>query len=399
MQQQLRTRTRPGGEPPTSPAWSRVVKQFDFHPKAPEEDIVQKRSKYGGAVTIVCSLVLLFLVASEIIEYVRPQTVDVLTVDTRRGEKMPINVDIFFPSMSCLDVTVDVVEASGGETLEDATHQIFKQRIDNAGKGMTEGLQAELGNPEIKLPGKCFPCVPISPPHTLARFFKGRAADANTCCPTCSDVREYLRQNHLPQTAAEQTPQCKVVQPFGDDEGCHVRGFLQVPRGKGDFHIAAGAGFSQRHEEHQHHIHQIDWSRLNKFNITHIVNSLSFGPPIPNLANPLDNHFVLASTLAQHIYMIQVIPTTYDAGGQLLFTHQYSFTQHHHHVKMGNDFVLPGVYFRYDINPLMIHIHAKNFSFANFVTRLCAIIGGLYVVFGIVYSLTAKVVKTAKKKT
>lgn len=60
--------------------------------------------------TIVCGIVLVYLVLSEVISYASSNTEDVLTVDTRRGEKLPINVDIFFPSLSCADVTVDVVE-------------------------------------------------------------------------------------------------------------------------------------------------------------------------------------------------------------------------------------------------------------------------------------------------
>jgi len=396
-----RKRTRnPSTSPnaPASPAWARVVKQLDFYYKA-DEDVVLKRSKWGGGMTIACAVVLLYLVLSEIISYASLQTEDVLTVDTRRGEKLPINVDIHFPRLSCLDVTVDAVESTSGETLEEATHQIIKERIDSkTGKPFAVGEQKELGNPELKTVGpKCPPCVPSDPPRSLMRFGRGRV-DASSCCPTCADVREYLKTHQLPQQLADQTPQCKVVVPYTDDEGCRIHGFLEVPRGKGDFHIAAGSGFSQKHEEHQHHIHQVDWSRIDKFNISHTITTLSFGPPIPNIANPLDKHTIFTRSLAQHIYMIQVIPTTYDSGSEILHTNQYSFTQHHHHVQVGPAFQLPGVYFRYDINPLMIHIHRKNHSFANFITRLCAIIGGLYVVFGIVYSLTATVVKTTKKK-
>jgi hypothetical protein len=45
--------------------------------------------------------------------------------------------------------------------------------------------------------------------------------------------------------------------------------------------FSLGAGMSQQHESHQHHMHQIDWSRVHKFNVTHTINSLSFGPAIP----------------------------------------------------------------------------------------------------------------------
>jgi len=145
-------------------------------------------------------------------------------------------------------------------------------------------------------------------------------------------------------------------------------------------------------------MHQIDWSKIHKFNVTHTINSLSFGPAIPNIVNPLDKHSIVAPTLAQHMYMIQVVPTQYESGGQSMFTNQFSFTQHHQRIEGGANFALPGVYFKYEINPLMIKINDKDSSFANFLVRICAIIGGLYVVFGIVYSLSATVVKTTKRR-
>lgn len=97
-------------------------------------------------VTILVGVILVFLVISELVSYVSVDTVDVLTVDKRRGEKLPINLDIFFPSLTCNDVAVDVVEASSGETLEDAAHQIIKQRIDVDGKPLLEGIQKGINN-------------------------------------------------------------------------------------------------------------------------------------------------------------------------------------------------------------------------------------------------------------
>lgn len=347
--------------------------------------------------TIICGIVLMYLVISETIAFIAPKTVDVLTVDTRRGEHLPIHMDIFFPRMSCMDVSVDVVEATSGETLEEAAFQIIKHRHDAAGKRMAEGIK--VGLKETK---RCQPCVPTSLeaiPMAIMRFFRKTTVDhSQSCCHTCEDVRKYLLEHNLPQGLGDTTTQCQVAIPYSDNEGCSVTGFLRVPRGKGDFHIAAGSGYSQRHDEHQHHIHQIDWTRIDKFNISHTIRSLSFGPKIPGGSNPLDNHQIVTSSLAQHIYIIQVIPTSYNSGSMVLNTNQYSFTQHHQRVQQGPSFALPGVYFRYDINPLMIHIHEESYGFANFLTRLCAIIGGLYVVFGIVYSLTGKVVKPTKKQ-
>ena len=40
----------------------------------------------------------------------------------------------------------------------------------------------------------------------------------------------------------------------------------------------------------------------------------------------------------------------------------------------GGSFALPGVYFKYEINPLMIKINDKNSSFANFLTRVSSLL-------------------------
>ena len=145
MEMQHRTRTRtlasPSPTAPPSPSWVRVVKQLDFYYKPDAEAGLLKRSKWGGAMTLVCSLFLTYLVLSEIVEYVSVSTVDVLTVDTRRGVLLPIFMDIYFPSLPCTDVGVDVVEASSGETLEEAAHQIIKQRTSPSGARLDEEVQ------------------------------------------------------------------------------------------------------------------------------------------------------------------------------------------------------------------------------------------------------------------
>jgi hypothetical protein len=141
MEPRTRTRSLASPSEPASPSWLRAVKQLDFYYKADAEAGLLKRSKWGGAMTLTCAIILTYLVLSEIVDYASVKTVDVLTVDTRRGVLLPIYMDIYFPRLTCLDVAVDVVEASSGETLEDAAHQIIKQRISVTGAPLTEGIQ------------------------------------------------------------------------------------------------------------------------------------------------------------------------------------------------------------------------------------------------------------------
>ena len=45
-------------------------------------------------------------------------------------------------------------------------------------------------------------------------------------------------------------------------------------------------------------------------------------------------------------------------------------------------FVLPGVFFIYDISPIMVKFTEKTMSFSYFLTSLCAIVGGVFTTAG-----------------
>lgn len=60
-------------------------------------------------------------------------------------------------------------------------------------------------------------------------------------------------------------------------EGCNMRGYLEVPKVGGNFHFAPGRSFQQAHS----HVHDLMKFTLDEFNITHRINSLSFGRRYP----------------------------------------------------------------------------------------------------------------------
>ena len=47
-------------------------------------------------------------------------------------------------------------------------------------------------------------------------------------------------------------------------------------------------------------------------------------------------------------------------------------------------FVLPGVFFIYDISPIMVKFTEKRQTLSYFLTSLCAIVGGVFTVAGII---------------
>lgn len=63
---------------------------------------------------------------------------------------------------------------------------------------------------------------------------------------------------------------------------------------------------------------------------------------------------------------------------------------------------LPGVFFNYDLSPIRVRIEERRRSFLHFLTRVCAIVGGIFTVMGVVDRLVEKavagVVATARGK-
>lgn len=57
-----------------------------------------------------------------------------------------------------------------------------------------------------------------------------------------------------------------------------------------------------------------------------------------------------------------------------------------------------GVFFIYDLSPIMVKFTENTKSFTHFLTGVCAIIGGVFTVAGIIDSFIFHSMKTLKKK-
>ena len=49
--------------------------------------------------------------------------------------------------------------------------------------------------------------------------------------------------------------------------------------------------------------------------------------------------------------------------------------------------LVPNAVFHYDISPVMVVVQEETQGFASFVTKICAVIGGIYTVVGLVDNL------------
>ena len=80
-------------------------------------------------------------------------------------------------------------------------------------------------------------------------------------------------------------------------------------------------------------------------------------------------------------------------------TNQFSVTQHMKYIRFDRgQHGLPGVFFMYDISPMMIRVYEERRSFMHFLTGVCAIVGGVFTVAGMVDSTLYHGLKSIRRK-
>jgi len=171
--------------------------------------------------------------------------------------------------------------------------------------------------------------------------------------------------------------------------GCTIHGTLLVNKVAGEFHIAFGrkAVMMQRFGDH---LHEFTLAELQTFNPSHIINHLSFGEDFPGVHQPLDdfsNRLNLDET-ARFLYFIKIVPTIYKfRNGQELRTNQYSYTLKNIPVNLrASSFMQPGIFFKYEISAYMVVYEEESRGLVHFLTSCAAIIGGVFVVAGLIAS-------------
>eukprot|EP00761_Pharyngomonas_kirbyi_P014386 gb/GECH01014416.1/.p1 GENE.gb/GECH01014416.1/~~gb/GECH01014416.1/.p1 ORF type:complete len:339 (+),score=52.54 gb/GECH01014416.1/:1-1017(+) len=199
-----------------------------------------------------------------------------------------------------------------------------------------------------------------------------------------------LEGNKLPDNAAQRR---RV--------GCNMAGYLSVGRVAGNFHFAPGSSRSESHGSHSHHVHEFDPFTLMSFNTSHIIHKLAFGPKIPNIVNPLDGVSQRSQNPSLYKYFIKIVPTTYQCSTcfRPVESGQYSVNLHHREGRPGAMNFLPGVFFMYDLSPIMIQYEDTRMPFTHFLVNLCAVVGGVFTVSGYTTKFVSYVLSQVKKQS
>lgn len=101
-------------------------------------------------------------------------------------------------------------------------------------------------------------------------------------------------------------------------------------------------------------------------------------------------HFVNAHAHTQH--------TTHAHTTPHMHTHHTNIHVHAHTTHTHTNNINSGVFFMYDLSPMMVQLTEHKKSLAHFLTGVCAIIGGVFTVAGMVDGMLYHSTRALKKK-
>ncbi|KAK1418045.1 hypothetical protein QVD17_27182 [Tagetes erecta] len=194
-----------------------------------------------------------------------------------------------------------------------------------------------------------------------------------------------------------QTSGSRVI-PVPHQEGCRIEGFVWVKKVPGNLIISASSGS-----------HSFDASKMN---VSHVISTLCFGSIVtpmmmsdikrlgPYLGvghNRLNGQAYIASTedranvTIEHY--LQVVKTeVLGLSHKLIENYEYTA-----HTSLIHSHSIPAAKFHLEFSPMQVLITENAKAFSHFITNLCAIIGGVFTVAGILDSILYNTCKLAKK--
>ncbi|CAF2128273.1 protein disulfide-isomerase 5-3-like [Brassica napus] len=184
--------------------------------------------------------------------------------------------------------------------------------------------------------------------------------------------------------------------------GCRVEGYVRVKKVPGNLVISAHSG-----------AHSFDSSQMN---MSHVVTHLSFGRMIdtrlltdlkrllPYLGQSHDkldekafinqHEFGANVTIEHYLQIVKTEVITRRYGQEHSLTEEHEYTAHS---SITQTYYLPVAKFHFELSPMQILITENPKSFSHFITNLCAIIGGVFTVAGIIDSVLHNTIRLIKK--
>lgn len=218
---------------------------------------------------------------------------------------------------------------------------------------------------------------------------------------TVSAFVDFLKQKvELEKTMQDWNPRRKQrMLEIKEHPGCMLSGYVLVNRVPGNFHVEARSK-----------LHNLNAAMTN---LSHVVNHLSFGAPLErDLArkvarypqfqkvHPLDSKvFIDQAPHQAHHHYSKVVSTHFEVGGMMTKTREIvgyqmlSQSQIMHYQELD----VPEAKFSYDLSPMAVLVSSKGRRWYDFLTSVCAIVGGTFTTMSMIDAVIHKILKGGKQ--
>jgi len=395
------------------------LRSLDAFPKTLDEFTV--RTSRGACLSLLAVVTMLVLIISEAAYVLSAETTTELIVDTSRHGELRINFDVKFPKTPCVGISVDATDLSGKQRTHLEDH-IWRKRLSSSGALITVDEEHAIGN-VLQHKNEFANLTAAAQVTANAKAKCGDcygAGAVGACCNTCDAVRDAYRSKGWSMPPLTTVVQCNgrdgnggfvetLEKRLAAGEGCQLYGFLDVARVEGKLHFGPSKSFLHA----QHHVGNGLAFTHRAFNAGHEIVKLSFGTgTYPGQRNPLEEqraHEKDSVATKSHPrgavrfseqgkgmgifqYFLKVVPTEYVPLPSLMYPRgetvtacTYSVTRHFQHVvtASGRSTGVPGVHFKYDVSEIKARHVVTRRSFSHFLTAICAIVGGVYTIVGL----------------
>jgi hypothetical protein len=281
--------------------------------------------------------------------------------ESRTEEKLQINLNITLPAMPCELLSFDAQDVMGSHEV-DAHGHLFKDRLTSKGD--------VIATEEMK--GSHYGAS-----STLTRHFSFSYDNQDV-----DRIRKMINSG----------------------EGCRVAGHVKVNKVPGNVHLSTYS--------HSYLFGSL-YQETRNINISHQINHISFGIDTDigyvkknfkdtGIVSPLDG---LQQTVSERKdgkgietaifeYYTKVVPTTYrplDTPS----VNVYQFTANSNRIVNQQ---MPSLYLRYDFSPVTVRYTEKREATSHFLVQICAVIGGVFTVAGLLDSVLHKSIVVLAKK-
>jgi hypothetical protein len=332
----------------TREKFTEAVRVLDAFPKVDPD--AQQTTESGGAVTLVTAVIIALLVFSEFMYY---RTIDIkytYYVDPDIHREMFLTLDMTV-AMKCDHLGVDYIDVAGNSSnagskylkMEPAYFELTENQLEWRKENMPE-----VDDEASEQTGL----------DSLERFLIG-AVD-----------------NKMPAPAGASP---EVMTP-----SCRIHGAMPINKVAANFHITGGK--SIYHD--RGHSHMSALVPPEALNFSHRIDRLSFSDEAVGVHTLDGNLRVTEDRFEMYQYFMKIVPTSTKRLDQPVpfRSNQYSVTEQARNVEPSRGSQgIPGVYFKYDLESMSVHVAESRRSWTAFLVRLCGIAGGVFATSGMLH--------------